>query len=158
MKEIEKILYDYANISYSIQKLNRELNEIITGKNETYNTLKAAKMSGIPHGTDISNQVLDAVEKLIDRYLDRVKEITYQINKLMDLQQQVDSIMYQPDLLTIEERRIVDLRYIKQYQWYRIPSVMKYSRAQCFRIHEKALEKISQTFQNMRQNETKRVI
>ena len=144
-KEIERILYQYGNIPSDIQKLNKQLNDIITNKEYTYNTLQAAKCTGEGHGTDISDQTYTAVEKLIDTFKERIDDIVYQINQLILLQKQIDDIFHSPDL-NMEERRIINLRYFNYYSWQRIPATMKYSRSQCFRVYGSAIDKIERMY------------
>lgn len=155
---IEYILREYPHIPEKIQKLNNELNNIIQCSDLTYNTLKAQRLTGMPHSTDTSDQVYDAVEKIIDRYDARINNIKNKINMWLDIQEKVDEIFYKPELLTIEERRIIELRYFHQFPWYRIPSVMRYSRRQCERFQHQALYKLNNEYIKLAENGGKNMV
>jgi DNA-directed RNA polymerase specialized sigma subunit len=155
---IENILREYPHIPETIQKLNKELNDYLTNKYDTYNTLKSAKVTGMPHASGISNQTYNAVEKLIDRYGVRIKEITEEINNWMDLQKSIDDIFYQANLLTMEERRVIELRYFQQRKWTQIPYIMKYSKRSCEYFQSKAIEKIAKGYGRFAENCGKCVI
>jgi DNA-directed RNA polymerase specialized sigma subunit len=138
------LLYRYPHIPEDIQQLNDELNTIISCKRDTYNTLKSNIISDTPQSTELCNQVLMAIEKIIDRYGERIDKITEEINRLLDMQRDINKAYYSTgdNELTQEERRIIHLRFFEQFKWNRICYVMKYSYAQCHRIRDSALEKI----------------
>ncbi len=149
MKYIEKILLDYANITEDIQKLNRELNDILQNKQETYNTLQAAKITGMPHGTVISDQTYNATERLIDKYGVRAQKIVDEIEALWKLRDNINKCF---TVLTMEEKRVIELRYINQYKMGKVAYMMKYSSRQCERYQQTALEKLYQEYVKMAEN------
>jgi len=148
---VESMLLEYTHIPEMVRKLNRELNDIIQNKNETYNTLQSSKITGMPHGTEVSNITLKAVEKLIDRYEVRVKSITEEINYLIDLKENIEKAIR---ILSLEERRIIELRFFNSYKWKRIQYIVKYSRSQCFDIHNKAINKLKVELEKFGLNRT----
>lgn len=146
---IQRKLYNYTCIPEDIQKKNRELNGILMCKEESSNTLKAATLSDEPRGTDITDQVYNAVERIIIRYDIRIEQITEEILHLLDEQQYITKALYNTDQqneLTQEERRVIDLRYFRQYKWDYIARIMKYSISQCQRYEKTAVQKIENEY------------
>ncbi len=149
MKYIEKILLDYANITEDIQKLNRELNDILQNKQETYNTLQAAKITGMPHGTESSDQTYNATERLIDKYGVRAQKIVDEIEALWKSRDNINKCF---TVLTMEEKRVIELRYINQYKMGKVAYMMKYSKRSCELFQQKALDKLFIEYQKFAEN------
>lgn len=145
MVKVEVLLRSYPHIPENIQKLNAELNEIISGKNNTYNTLQAAKLSDMPKGERLSNPTYQAVEDIITRFESRIEKIRDDIIYWMDLKESIDKALV---ALELEEYRVIDLRYFKVYKWERIPHIINYSMRNTYNIHEKAINKISAELNN----------
>jgi len=111
-------------------KLESELNQ--------RTALQAANNDGMPHGTETSDPVYkkvllllqqDAMIKKLECDLCRVKNDLLVIN-----------IMF--DQLVPEEKTITEYYYIKGYNWSKIAGMVHYSRAECFRKRDSALQKM----------------
>jgi DNA-directed RNA polymerase specialized sigma subunit len=100
--------------------------------------------------------VLKAVEEIVDKFGYRIIEITEEINKWLDMQQDITKIMYSTDniVLTLEERRIIELRYFNQYHCQRVANIVKYSKMQVYRISDKAIDKIQCEYDKVKLNKS----
>jgi len=149
---IEQKLILYPDIPQEIQRLNKDLNDINSYKDETRDMLQAQHLSDMPKGGDISNPTLTATIQLIDRYGEHTLHIIDQINEYMDVKEEVDSAWM---VLERDEKRVLELRYFDRMRWDWIPAKMHYSRRECFRVHNDAIKKIKQnTKTNMALNGT----
>jgi DNA-directed RNA polymerase specialized sigma subunit len=141
--KIEEMLLEYPHTGETICKLNKELNDIMQNKRQTYNTLQSSKITGIPHTTDTSDTTYNAVERLIDCYGERIRDISQQIEDAIELKEIVDICF---KVLDIEERRVIELRYFQLYKWTRIPYTMKYSLSSCEKFKQSALKKMNEEY------------
>ncbi len=141
---IENMLREYEGIPSKIMQLNKELNDMLANKNQTYNVLQASMVSNMPHGTEVGNPTLRAVEKIIDNYTKHIEYISGEINFYINLKQTLDKALSE---LTLEEKRVVELRYFDRWKMGRIPREMKYSWKQVTRFKNEALSKISKEIQ-----------
>jgi DNA-directed RNA polymerase specialized sigma subunit len=140
-KAIEDILKQYPYICDDIQKAQAELNGYIVLQIEARNTLKGQIIDEMPHGTGISDQTYNAVEKLIDDYQVKIDECVQEINGLLDLKKWMDKAFA---ALTEDERRILYLRYDERWQTWKIMKrlgIMK--RDTFYKLLDSAKEKIN---------------
>ena len=148
-KGMKKKLFAYSEISEKVRNLNRELNRYMEQMMQSENILRANVITDMPHSTDICNPTLEAVERIVDRYERQIRNIADRINTLLDEKDCIERLL---ETLTSEQRRIIELRYVLGYKWYRIPMHTHYSRSQCFNIHDEAVSllvgKYNTTFVN----------
>lgn len=136
---IENILYEYPTLPQTIVKLNGELNELIKSKNDIRNTVKAQVMTGMPHGTEISDPTLNAVKELIDKQDIYIQEKIRQVAYYIDIKHKLDEILLK---LSPAEKQIIEIKYFDRCPKYEIPRIMKYCRSRCFQLQDEAIEKI----------------
>lgn len=136
---IERILNDYPHIGEIIQDLQKQLNNAVSMQQETRDTLKAAEMTGMPRGTNVSDLTGQAVERTLDKWESRIIYLSDQINYYIDLQKLVDDAV---KCLTVDEFRVIDLRYFKGYKMRQVGYKMHFEKTRCYEIHNKAIEKI----------------
>lgn len=98
------------------------------------------QIGGGSKNTPIST-VEKSVIKTIDVYQKSINEIEEEIENLMRFKTFVDKAI---TILESDERKIIYLRYDKGLSWDSIPRVIHKSRMQCFRIHNKVLDKLSE--------------
>lgn len=136
---IENMLYIYDDIPDEVQKLNKELNDIIINRKQTRDTLKATTITDMPLGGGTSDPTYEAVERAIDRYGERIKEITARINWLLDTKGYIEDKL---KALDSEEMRVIELRYFRGYKMKRLPYIIHFSLQHCYRIHDSAFKKM----------------
>lgn len=142
-KAIDEILKQYPFIGDDIQKAQKELNRYIELQQEARDPLKAQTLSYMPHMPEgnISDQTLQAVEKVIDCYQAKIDEQVKKINELIDRQKWLDKAFAD---LTEDERRIVYLRYNERWQTWKIMHRMGIEHKNTFyKILDSAKEKIN---------------
>ena len=143
--DVERFLREYPSLGEEIMRLNRELNNIIICKEDSYNTLKAQNITGMPrNATPEENQsiVERAVICLLDRYQERTNYYTNRINDLIETQRMFEAIWADMQLLTTIERRVIELRCFQETTWSMIGQLIHYSRQGAESIYHKAIEKI----------------
>lgn len=140
MRRIEIMLYEYPFMNEKIQQLDSQLKDIMLRKNGLYNCLKsaAAKEITIQH-TQSSDPTYEIVEKIICKYNAEIQVLAEKITAIID---EKDYIEGRLNLLTPQEHEIIDLRFFQGLQWGVLRRKVRYERAQCFRIYNKAIEKI----------------
>jgi DNA-directed RNA polymerase specialized sigma subunit len=111
---IDEILKQYPFIGDDIRREQDKLNEYIQLQIDARDTLKAQTLSDMPHMPDgnTSDPTADAVERVIDKYQDKINEQVAKINELIDRQKWLDKAYAS---LTEDERRIVCLRYNERW-------------------------------------------
>lgn len=130
-------------MSSNLIKLQSELNSLIKEKSDTYNTLAAYNINGMPKGKgSFSDPVFSTVENLIDRYDKRIISFTQRINKIIDEKSIFDEIWNNSLVLSGLEKTIIELKYFRYYSWAKIGEKLSYSGKQCQRISNKAIEKL----------------
>ena len=141
-KAIDEILKQYPFIGEDIQKAQKELNRYIELQQEARDPLKAQTVSDTPHMPEgnISDQTLQAVEKVIDCYQAKIDEQVAKINELIDRQKWLDKAFAS---LTPEERAVVCLLYNEQYSERRVAKMMyQGSRYKLLKVADEAKRKI----------------
>jgi DNA-directed RNA polymerase specialized sigma subunit len=141
-KAIDEILKQYPFIGDDIRREQGKLNEYIQLQQEARDTLKAQTLSDMPHMPDgnTSDPTADAVERVIDKYQDKINEQVAKINELIDRQKWLDKAFAD---LTEDERRIVYLRYNERWQTWKIMHKMGIlDRRTYYKILDSAKDKI----------------
>lgn len=118
-KAIEDILKQYPFIGDDIRREQDKLNEYIQLQIDARDTLKGQALTDMPHMPEgnTSDPTADAVERVIDKYQDKINEQVAKINDLIDRQKWLDKAYAG---LTEDERRIVYLRYNERWAARRI--------------------------------------
>jgi len=141
-KAIEEILKQYPFIGDDIRREQGKLNEYIQLQQEARDTLKGQALTDMPHMPEgnTSDPTADAVERVIDKYQDKINEQVAKINELIDRQKWLDKAF---EKLTPEERAVVYLLYDEQYSERRVAKMMyKGSRYKLAKVAEEAKRKI----------------
>ena len=118
-KTIDELLKSYPFIGDDIRREQATLNEYIQLQVEARDTLKGQVLTDMPHMPDgnTTDPTCDAVERVIDKYQNKIDEQVTKINELIDRQKWL-SIAY--TTLTEDERRILYLRYDERWQTWKI--------------------------------------
>lgn len=118
-KAIDDILKQYPFIGDDIRREQGILNEYIQLQQDARDTLKGQVLTKMPHMPEgnTSDPTCDAVERVIDKYQDKINEQVAKINELIDRQKWLDKAYAS---LTEDERRIVCLRYNDRWRTWDI--------------------------------------
>ena len=141
-KAIDEILKQYPFIGDDIRREQAKLNEFIKLQQDARDPLKAQTLSDMPHTPEgnISDQTLQAVEKVIDCYQAKIDEQVKKINELIDRQKWLDKAFAS---LTPEERAVICLLYNEQYSERRVAKIMyQGSRYKLSKVLNEAILKI----------------
>lgn len=141
-KAIEDILKQYPFIGDDIRREQDKLNEYIQLQIDARDTLKGQALTDMPHMPEgnTSDPTADAVERVIDKYQDKINEQVAKINELIDRQKWLDKAFAD---LTEDERRIVYLRYNERWQTWKIMHRLGIEHKNTFyKILDSAKEKI----------------
>lgn len=139
--DIEKLLKDYPIYPQEIQKYNAELNNTLQLKIQIQDTLKAQVMTGMPHTYKIADDTYKAVEMSVDKHEHHIKYLCGRIKELYDNKEFIDKALSQ---LTMEEYRVIDLFYFKEYSMGRVGYIMHYQKSRCYELKDSALKKIKE--------------
>jgi RNA polymerase sigma factor (sigma-70 family) len=136
--DIKQMLFEYTTYGDRIRELNARINDALAHKIDC-DTLKAQKLSGMPHGTGLSDPTFEAVQRIIDKWDKDIREMAEEVNQLIDRKRAVEKAL---KALNRTEYRLVELRYFIGMRWEKVATEMNYSYMQCHRIHGQALEKM----------------
>lgn len=140
---IDEILKQYPFIGDDIRREQATLNEYIALQIDARDTLKGQTLTDMPHMPDgnTSDPTADAVERVIDKYQDKINEQVTKINDLIDRQKWLDKAYAS---LTEDERRIVCLRYNDRWATWDIMRRMGIKKYNTFyKILDSAREKVN---------------
>lgn len=142
-KIIDELLKQYPFIGDDIRREQATLNEYIQLQIDARDTLKGQALTDMPHMPDgnTSDPTADAVERVIDKYQDKINEQVAKINDLIDRQKWLDKAYA---TLTEDERRIVCLRYNDRWATWDIMRRMGIKKYNTFyKILDSAREKVN---------------
>ena len=137
-QDIKQMLKEYSTYSERISELNQRINDALAHKID-YDSLKAQRLDGQPHGTGISDPTYQAVEMIIDKWDMQIKEMADEVNRLIDNKSAIDKAL---KTLNWTEYRLIELRYIVGMTWEKVAVTMNYSWRRCMQLHGQALKKI----------------
>lgn len=110
--------------------------------------LHAQKLTGMPHGNDVSNPTAitaERADRLRDAYRRRIADITDDIANLMDFCAAIDSLLLD---LPADQYKVIDLRYrrfntAKKPPWVRVARMAGVSEDWARELERKAVDSIS---------------
>jgi sulfur carrier protein ThiS len=143
MDDIKQMLKEYTTYTDRIRELNTRINDALSHKIDC-DTLKAQKLSGMPHGTGLSDPTYEAVQRIIDKWDKDIRDMAEEVNRLIDNKAAVDK-----GLKTLEwkEYRLIELHYFVGLTWERVAVETNYSIVWVWQMHGKALEKMRKEIQ-----------
>lgn len=136
--DIKQMLFEYTTYGDRIRELNARINDALAHKIDC-DTLKAQKLSGMPHGTRLSDPTFEAVQKIIDKYDRDIREMAEEVNRLIDCKNAVDKAL---KTLTWTEYRLIELHYFCGMSWERVAVRVNYNISHVWRLHGQALAKM----------------
>lgn len=131
-KKLEYDLYNYKAYKASLRSLEKDLKEIeYDGINSiSYDELKVSKtfkFSSVTEDTALSN-------------IERINYIEHIMRKTKNTLDKIDDSL---ELLTKEERKIIEKRYFEGWQWYDIAYEVKYNERWCRELRKRAMIKMA---------------
>lgn len=111
--------------------------------------LHAQKLTGMPHGCDVSNPTAitaERADKLRDAYRRRIADITDDIANLMDFCAAIDSLLLD---LPVDQYKVIDLRYrrfntAKKPPWVRVARMAGMSEDHARRLERWAVDRLTE--------------
>lgn len=136
--DIKQMLNEYSTYSDRVQKLNSKINEALKHK-INYDGLKTQNITGMPHGSGLSDPTYQAVEQIITKWDNEIREMAEEVNRLIENKRAVDIAL---KTLQWNEYRVIELHYIIGLTLERVATEMSYTYKHVTRLHGWALEKI----------------
>ena len=137
---VRSYLRDYPYVNDEVLRLQKDLNNLIQNKHESYCTLQAVALTGMPSANTISD-VSNTIQILIDRFDKKILNLSDQINDLLDEKALFEKAWFKSDI-TNEDRTLIQIKCFEHQSWRNVAKTMKYSDKQCQRLFDKALSKI----------------
>lgn len=136
-KEMQRKLYWLGSngIKLSVEKEIRELKAECQGLRE----YQSIVLDGLPHKRMSSDTIGDKVAKIIDIYENRIEELG---KKLEEQMKERDRLYNLIAVLTVEEQDVIRAKYIERLRWEYIPGKVNMSRAKCFYLHKRAINRL----------------
>lgn len=122
-------------IKLSVEKEIRELKAECQGLRE----YQSIVLDGLPHKRMSSDTIGDKVAKIIDIYENRIEELG---KKLEEQMKERDRLYNLIAVLTVEEQDVIRAKYIERLRWEYIPGKVNMSRAKCFYLHKRAINRL----------------
>lgn len=117
--------------------LNKEIEKLITDKEEIINSIGAVKPSdGMPHGTGTG----DPVGNLISKMEKLEQKINLKIDQLVDLRDKIEDVIGR---LEPKDSLLMRLRYIDGKRWEQVAVEMNYNYRHIIKKHGVILKKIA---------------
>ncbi len=138
MDDIKQMLKEYSTYNDRIRELNQRINDALAHKIDC-DTLKAQKLTGMPHGTGLSDPTFEAVQRIIDKWDKDIREMAEEVNRLIDNKAAVDKGL---KALEWKEYRLIELHYFMGLTWERVAVETNYSIVWVWQMHGRALEKM----------------
>ena len=136
--DIKQMLEEYTTYAERIQELNQRINEALQYKINC-DTLKAQRLTGMPRIGGISDLTYEAVQRIIDKYDEDIRNMAEEVNELIDRKRTIEKAL---KTLNRAEYRIIELRYFVGLNWEKVAVTANYTWRHCMRLHRQALEKM----------------
>lgn len=138
-KKIKQILSIWGNADeicrekservFELRRLCREAGEI-----------NGVRISDMPKAKGTSSHVENSVIRTIDVYEKTILRLEQEIKNVLQTKAYIDSVM---SFFESDEKKIITLRYREGLSWDYIPEIIHKSRMQCFRIHNRVIERLT---------------
>ncbi|MCL2461418.1 MAG: hypothetical protein FWF44_02030 [Defluviitaleaceae bacterium] len=136
--ELKNILQNYRAASGREKNIRREI-ERVNDRIDAMRDLSARTYSMASGGRSLSDVTYLKAEKIIDTY-DR--EITALLDEIGAIQRGRARLNGMLAALSPEERDVITAKYLDNIKWDFMPEKVHISRAQCFRVHDRAIVKM----------------
>lgn len=132
---LNKHTYIEDEIRNCIEEMQR-LTDVISCERD----IKATILSGMPGNTStLSDPTYRKAQKILDEYKSEIKRIERKQRGLFVKRALVCELI---DILSPEERQVIELRHFKKYRWWMVASQTKYNERYCYKLRDAAMEKM----------------
>lgn len=138
INELKQKLHSYRYIEFKIDAVNDRLHNLAS-LIDTQRNVKSPIITGMPGSYRVSDQVGEAVEKIIDKYCHEYARYENELDELFRHKHEVDDLI---ECLDSTEKQIIELKYFKKYKWWMVAQSMNYCEKQCMRISNSAIKKM----------------
>lgn len=125
----------YLNQAYRINEFIKSNQEQLLEMQKTLVSIKGLDYTKDKSNTVISNNA--SFEKAIDKIIDFEDKLYKHISDLVEIKTKIKRII--DSVENINERLVLQLRYLNFYEWNKICKEMHFSKRTIFRIHSTAL-------------------
>ncbi|QRN86023.1 hypothetical protein JR334_01965 [Clostridia bacterium] len=137
--EISKLLNNHTYVEDEIRECVEEM-QLLAEAIDCERGIKATIISGMPGNTSTtSDPTYQKAAKILEEYKKDIDRIEKRQRGIFRKRALVELLL---DVLTVEEKKIIELRYFKKYKWWMVASNTHYARRQCFNIRDTAIEKM----------------
>jgi cell division protein ZapA (FtsZ GTPase activity inhibitor) len=143
MTSVEIILWDYSNTKRRVRELELQIDELQAKKQGIYDKLLTPKPPRSEHvagGPDF-DPVVEAVAKLVDVYVARIRGVTRQLEEANEKLAKIEALVNTAELTEIE-LRYVHLRYFDGMPAWKVAQKLSLSESRARDYKVCALEKI----------------
>lgn len=145
---VKALLKQYQDMTETVYRIEKEIKDIEQSVADV-RYMQSAISKNVPSKSS-GDATLDKAIQVIELYQKRHKELVDGLANTYCIQQSITDAL---GILSAEEHKIINLRYFKKIRWDYMSAYMYMSRASCFRLHDKAIAKMVDWF-----NETDKAI
>jgi DNA-directed RNA polymerase specialized sigma subunit len=151
MEGVMKLLKNYAFILDRITDLQNEINELWKLRSEyEQGALKSNVMTGMPHGSGVSDPTYNIVQKTCDEYLADILQKSDELSKYKQQRKEIEELFKTLDLF---EYKIITLRYVRKLNFYEVGREIHYSKQRVCELHKTIIDKMENSVQTGQQNQ-----
>lgn len=143
--EMKDLLLNYPTMTEKIHGIKKEIDEINAGIEALRESTKTIIITDMPKGGGISDDTYNRVQKIVDEYEKRLNKLTDDLERWLSKQTKTTDLLRD---LTPDEYKVIEARYIDGIKWDFVPGRIAYSRKQCFRLHDTAINKMINQFKD----------
>jgi DNA-directed RNA polymerase specialized sigma24 family protein len=143
--EVEKMLKAYPETGKNVFAWNRDLNCFIATALTTRDSQKI--LDGLPRNTDVNDPTAETVLCIQQNLVEILQELVLSSEDVKRMT--IDALQFKRKVdakymeLEPEERRVIDLRYLKGLEWLQVSKKANYSERQCRYIGERFIKSLT---------------
>ncbi len=134
---------NYLNIVTGLDEDIREIRKTI----EYNRGVRALSLKEAPSSKKTAKPTEDTAVKNIDCYESEIKDIENQIKALTENKKNIDKFI---TTLDPTEQRLLRVRYVRKKSWEAVSMKIHLSSRQCYRVHNRLLEMLSDYFDSLK--------
>ena len=137
-REVIELICEYGSGDKYIRAIEEEIavfKEDIISLRE----LTAVQYSDMPKGNSNGDPTAKAAAYIVDVYEKRIKKLEAKVQQILKNKDTVEELLGR---LNVNERKVIEARYIAGLKWDYIPGVVFLSRSTCFNCKKSAFKKM----------------
>ncbi len=140
-EEVVELLFNYGKHEDYLKAISLEM-DALKEEIEHYRELTAVQYTGMPKTGGASDPTGEAASYIKDKLEGRLKKLKVNVDEIIKQKEFVEELL---NRLTIDERKVIEERYIKGTRWDLIPKILHFERSWCFALRKKAIKKMCKT-------------